>query len=112
MRFEGAGCYADHLFVVFNDDGFEVGVVGATCIKNADAVFVEKLDSFEALIEFLWLEQPDEADLVVFGLNLGGALFGCTELTLQPVLQCNVPAVLIEIHGKCLDFESWEVFYL
>ena len=53
MRFEGAGCYADHLFVVFNDDGFEVGVVGAACIKNADAVFVEKLDSFEALIEFL-----------------------------------------------------------
>jgi len=112
MRFEGACCYADHLLVVFNDDSFEVGVVGAACIQDADAVLVEKLDSFEALVEFLGLEQADEANLVVFGLNLGGALFDCAKLTLQTVLERYVPAVLIEIYGKCLDFESWQVFYL
>jgi len=112
VRFESAGCDADHLLVVFNDDGFEVSVVGAACIQNADAILVEKLDSFEALVEFLGLEQADEADLVVFGLNFGGALFGCAELTLQPVLERNVPAVLIEIHRKCLNFESWQVFKL
>ena len=112
LRFKGAGCDADHLLVVFNDDGFEVSVVGAACIQNADAILVEKLDSFEALVEFLGLEQADEADLVVFGLNFGGALFSCAELTLQSVLERNVPAVLIEIHRKCLNFECWKIFKL
>jgi len=76
MRLEGTGCDADHLFVVFNEDGFKIRVTGVACIQNADSILIKKLDSFETLVEFLGLEKANEADLVVFCLNLAGALFG------------------------------------
>jgi len=87
------------LFVVFNEDGFKIRGIGVACIQNADSILIKKLDSFETLVEFLGLEKADEADLVVFCLDLTVALLGClAELALHSIFERDVPAVLVEIH--------------